>query len=266
MKTIETAELKQVQIAMLKHIHDLCEKEGLQYVLAYGTLLGAIRHKGYIPWDDDIDIAMPRPDYDRFFKIYHSDIYEALNCENKENYPYVFGKVYDKRTIMQENISFKQETGIYVDVFPLDGIPENIADVRKIVRKIRFYRNIQNLKKNKITGGINRNILKQLIFIVLQIPVLFIPYQYIIRKINQLSKMYNYDKARFVMEMYWNNAEQRILKENIAERLLADFEDSKFYIPKGYDEWLTKIYGNYMQEPPENKRESTHKFLAWWKD
>jgi lipopolysaccharide cholinephosphotransferase len=267
MKTIKSQELKQIQLAILKDVHDFCEKENIGYFLAYGTLIGAVRHKGYIPWDDDIDIAMPRPDYERFFKTYRSSEYEALNCDNSIEHLYSFGKVYDKRTVLDEYIAFKQKTGVYIDVFPFDGVPKNSRYPKKIVYKIQYYVYIGNLKKNKIQG-IKRSFIKQVLFVILQLPALFYSYLYVVRRVNELCMTYKYEDSEYVANLNANfiRAKQHLLKSDFDERILAEFEGYQFYIPKGYDKWLTDVYGDYMKEPPENERESTHKFTAWWKD
>lgn len=264
MKEIKMEELKSIQLDILKDIHSFCEKNQLRYYLFYGTLLGAIRHKGYIPWDDDIDIAMPRPDYEKFFSMFGNNKYEAQNCTNTKKYPYSFGKVFDNRTVLKENISFTVENGVYVDIFPLDGLPEDKQKIDKIINKIKIWRYILNLKKNKIFNC-KRTIPKQLFFIFLQMFVIVIPYRFVVNKINNLCKFYAYDSCELVAELNAGNNNSMIHRSAFDKTIMIDFEKYKFMAPCGYDEWLTNRYGDYMQAPPIKDRISTHKYKAWWK-
>ena len=120
-KYINVEELKHIQLDMLSDIAEFCEQNNIKYFLAYGTLIGAIRHKGYIPWDDDIDICMPRPDYDKFLSLYNKkdSAYKAVAFELDENYKLPFAKVNDTRTVMWETMYDQDVFGVYIDVFPL---------------------------------------------------------------------------------------------------------------------------------------------------
>ena len=134
MKAISLDELKSIQLDLLQKTADFCENNGLRYFLCGGTLLGAIRHKGYIPWDDDIDIAMPRQDYDRFVKIFNhpENYYQVVNLETNAEYAYAFAKVYDNRTILKE-LHYPGDTfGVYIDILPADGV-KDAAQIKKIM-------------------------------------------------------------------------------------------------------------------------------------
>ena len=125
----ELEELHQIETDILTAIDEICRKENIRYYLAGGTLLGAVRHKGFIPWDDDIDIAMPRDDYERFLKVMRKGAhpyYKILALEYKEDYPYTFAKVVDTRTRLQEEIGKDlPEMGVFIDIFPLDGMGDD---------------------------------------------------------------------------------------------------------------------------------------------
>ena len=115
-------ELRQLQMGILDHVHAFCEANGLTYFLSSGMLIGAVRHGGYIPWDDDIDIYMPRCDYERFLQIYSdpSGVYRAIDPQRDPKYYYTFAKVIDQRTLMLEKEVKGYEIGVYIDIFPLD--------------------------------------------------------------------------------------------------------------------------------------------------
>ena len=129
MKMVTMDESRNIQLNILREIHKICEENNLRYYLAYGTLLGAVRHKGFIPWDDDIDIVMPRPDYIRFFEIAKSDTCDFYSIEKNDEYIYSFGKASRKNTvIIPDGMRCKIELGISVDIFPLDGAGQSTEE------------------------------------------------------------------------------------------------------------------------------------------
>ena len=126
MEEIGIDKLKQIQLDMLKDIHAFCVEHDIRYSLAFGTLLGAVRHKGYIPWDDDVDIMMPREDYNRFIRSYGNNIYRIADMSVNPDYGLPFAKVEDVLTVIEENVEGGSVFGIYIDVFPVDYIPDNM--------------------------------------------------------------------------------------------------------------------------------------------
>ena len=135
----EIAELKEIQLGILREIDKLCKAYHLKYFMSDGTLLGAVRHKGYIPWDDDLDIWMPRKDYEKLEQIMNQEdsCYKVVNHKNTKGYIYAFGKAVDTRTILKENIEVNCPMGIYVDIFPYDGQKKKKKeDYIKHVRKM----------------------------------------------------------------------------------------------------------------------------------
>lgn len=127
MKEIKNDELRTIQLDILQNVHDFCMKHDIKYTLAYGTLLGAVRHGGYIPWDDDIDIAMLRSDYEKFLKEYKDDIYKFTECRLDKDVHIGFGKVEDTRTIVIEGGNTKN-LGVSIDVFPIDDLCDTYED------------------------------------------------------------------------------------------------------------------------------------------
>ena len=148
-KELSKEEIKNIQMEILKSIHLFCVEHNLRYSLAYGTLLGAIRHKGYIPWDDDVDIMMPRPDYERFIKEYsnYESKYTVQTHINDPSYFLAFAKVYDNRT---ELVIFPTKTGVFVDVFPIDGLPDSEEETQRYYeRRLKLiFKNILYTCKN----------------------------------------------------------------------------------------------------------------------
>ncbi len=261
MKEIELNERKKLQVEILDDVVSFCEKNNLKYCLAYGTLLGAIRHKGYIPWDDDIDIHMPRPDYDRFLATYRSEKehYQVLDHSITKDYTIPFAKVHDTRTIVIEGLYNKNEYGIYIDIFPIDGIKE-----KQQAFESRRWRRLLNAKKASITG---RSPLKNLSIMFTKILLLPFTTSYLIGKIQKVVTRNNYNDCEKVSSMCSQLAYKEIFdKEMFQEYAKVDFEGKKYNAPKDWDTYLKTNYNNYMQLPPKEKQVSNHTAKAMWKE
>lgn len=268
MKEIKLEEQRSIQVEVLKDVHKFCTEHKITYFLAYGTLLGAIRHKGYIPWDDDIDIIMPRSDYERFFKTYGNETYEALDYKKDKTYPYPFGKISDKRTILkEEKIRFDLENGIYIDVFPLDGITENIKKAQMLFKRMQILKTIMTLKLKRIRG-LKRSLCRQVLFVTLQGIVCFIPYKWVLKKIDYLAQTASNNPHNNYAGVLVENDNHLSIYPKITsykDLILVDFEQYQFYAPKEYDKILKSNYGNYMELPPEEERVPHHLCKMWWK-
>lgn len=154
MREILLDELKDRQIAILDVVDAFCRENNINYWLDSGTLLGAIRHGGYIPWDDDIDIGMLRPDYDRFLAMFNkfNKQYQVSSVENDINFPYPFGKVLDTHTVLYEPNEQGVKLAINIDIFVYDNAPEDDKLVERMYRKRDFYNKIYHflLYKTKL--------------------------------------------------------------------------------------------------------------------
>ena len=140
MKRMTLQEIQQVNLEMMKDIHAFCVKNGIHYSLAYGSLIGAIRHKGFIPWDDDIDIMMPRPDFERFSREYKSENGFWLSSVYGDDTYVNYTRVYDDRTlVICPAKAGKKETGVWIDIYPIDGISDNAEESREQFQRIRGY-------------------------------------------------------------------------------------------------------------------------------
>lgn len=261
MRTIHTDELKQIQLQLLKQIDAYCTKNNLQYFLAYGTLIGAIRHQGFIPWDDDIDIVMPRSDYDQFVAHFNQENphSKVISMENTPQYGLPFAKVHDTRTVMHETMYKQDNFGVYIDVFPLDGIMK-ATDIDTSLRWNKFL----NAKKAIIDH--QRSLIKNIIILGGKIALTFKSTRSILKTIDTIARKTPWEQAQKVAQIASPYGRCEIVEKDVfSTHQMHTFEDYEFRIPTGYHQWLTNIYGDYMQLPPVEKRVSTHTFEAWWK-
>lgn len=264
-KQIDITELKQIQLDLLCDIHKFCVNNKIMYSLAYGTLLGAVRHKGYIPWDDDIDILMRREDYERFVKEYHHEYYAIADISTIKGYYLPFAKVCDTRTVMKENSTQKALIGVYVDVFPVDNMPDSDSELDRMFTSKKILNVILTLKL--VATDKKRAILKNLLLIISHIIFAVIPISFIVSRMKSISTKYRSiatkRKAVFVTA---DNKRKWILPTEIYDEYSEiGFEGKMYMAVKEVDKYLTAMYGNYMQLPPKDKRVSHHEFKAYWK-
>lgn len=261
--------LKEVEVEILKEIDDFCKQNDITYYLMYGSLIGAVRHKGFIPWDDDIDIALKREDYNKFLKFFNSnrsDTFKVISLESDINYYYPFAKVINTNTVMIEEVDAPMEIGVYVDVFPLDYLPEDKKSIVLMLKKIKRLLNILNIK---IIPLKRTRVLYKNIFLFLG-KILFKPFtiKYLIKKISNLSQEYNKNTNGTLIgnmsSMVYGNGEIWNASD-FKETDLLEFEGSYFNVPIGYKDVLTRTYGDFMKLPPKDKQISHHHNEAYWK-
>lgn len=262
---ISLEELKARQLEILTRIDKFCTEHNIQYSLAFGTLLGAIRHKGYIPWDDDIDIMMLRSEYNRFISLFYDDQLRVLTIENEPRYILPFAKVVDNNSILIEQTTMKLPLGINVDVFPVDNIPDD-----KSVRK-EFYRNkkiLNYLLDTKIlTYSSERSIWKNLLLGAAKFLIFFLNTSNLTKTISEYSQKYSglmcNDVAVFAPT---DNKKRWIVNRSIfKEYIRVTFEGQTFTCIKEWDNYLKATYGSYMRLPPIEQRVTHHSFKAYKK-
>jgi lipopolysaccharide cholinephosphotransferase len=267
MKKLELSDIKKIQIEILKEFSKYCDENGLVYFLGYGTLLGAVRHKGYIPWDDDIDIIMPRGDYDKFIYRFCSDNkkLELLDISNEPNYTFPFAKISDSSTILQEDYAINfNRLGVNVDIFPIDGAPKNKEEADEILRKVKFYRNMLKVKYAKVST--RKNFLINLIAILGKILLYFVDYRNLLRKIDTISRRFKFNQNNDAGCLVWNYGAKEIMSKDIfSKSIKIEFENEFYNAPEKYDEYLKNLYGDYMTLPSEDKRVTHHTFKAYWR-
>lgn len=263
MRPLSDSETKDILLNILVEIDAFCSKNNLKYYLAYGTLLGAVRHNGFIPWDDDIDICMPRPDYEKFISTFESkdSRYQVVSHLKDRNFPYYFAKVHDTNTLLEIKSTYKNQMGLYVDIFPIDAMPSDKGLQKKFIRKFNFYRNIYNIRSIKLNR--QRSFLKNLFLLASRLVTFFIPSSYLPYKVDKISKTYNYDEHNLVSIAA--TIDQRLIldKDMFSDGVKLKFESIDANVPKNYSEILSKSYGDYMKLPPIEKQISHHAQKAY---
>ncbi len=272
MRELTNRELQLFSLDILKDVHAFCGKEKIKYSLAYGSLIGAIRHRGFIPWDNDIDVIMPRPEYERFIRSYQSDKYEIayLGC-NKYDCLMTYARVFDTKQTVAKNYNWvKGNVGVWIDVFPLDGVPNNRSDFVKMYNSYKKIWNDLIVKKVQFESILEKNSFSEKM-------------RLLVRKCKRLNgfgghkkyKCYNdliqktsYGTTDFCSQLTVmdNGPVEHIPIEVFSKMTLAKFENAKFYVMADYDLVLKSVYGDYMQLPPENQRIPHQDFIKfYWK-
>lgn len=263
-RRLSEEEIKEVELGVMDYIHNLCQKENINYSLAYGTLLGAVRHKGYIPWDDDVDISLKRDEYDKLYQAVLRDndpIYKVASWENDARYPYPFYRVYDARTVYENNyIENDIDLGICVDVFPFDYY----ADVNKEMVKLDTYRRLSVYTLYGIhskNAGL-KNIIRYLLVLVFRLTRV----KTWNKKMNLLSMQANdSDSIDYLME---NKRTSTKFEKTLLDKVMdSPFEDRTYKIPEASHQILSAIYGDdFMEIPPVEKRVKHDDFVAYIKE
>ena len=263
MKPIDATELKNHQLEILDSFSTFCERESLRYFLAYGTLLGAIRHSGFIPWDDDIDVWMPRPDFERLISSFEDDkkpFFRPFFARHDRNCSIPMAKIHDTRTVVYEPRYKPGGFGIYIDVFPLDGVSSNSSFWAFPV----FYHLI-NAKQALLSFP--RPLGKQLAILTVKAASFPLSSNWLARQIDRIARHEPFEESELVVNRICRAARREVCPRHFFERHVYHvFEDRRYRIPVEYDEVLRRCFGNYMQLPPENERISNHLSTAYWKD
>lgn len=259
MTEITLEEQKKIQLDILDDVAKFCESHNINYFLAYGTLLGAIRHKGYIPWDDDIDIIMPRPDYDRFMESFdvESDSKYRTLCEIRDRgYHCCFGKVHDERTVFQEEYSRDSSFGVFIDVFPFDGYSSPF--------QMEYCNFLTNLLKVKLNVWFpKRSLIKNIITYIGKILLFPLPVRTILKLMDNNARKCSFKESDKVCSFF---GKQPIFDRKLFEDYTyATFENNKYRIPKDFNKVLSIEFGEYMNLPPEKDRVFKHHAKVWWK-
>ncbi|MEG0835223.1 MAG: LicD family protein [Christensenellaceae bacterium] len=251
-------------LAAFSFFHDTCIENDLQYIAGGGTFLGAIRHHGFIPWDDDIDVWMPRPDYEKLIKIMAKEKKGKYLLEtpqsNTGGYYYAMGKLYDTTTTAVEKTKFNVKKGINIDVFPLDGLGKTENERKRLFGKMHI---INMLISSRISlPRRERNALKNMaIHISSIVPETLVNTQKLLQRFDRQCAVLPYEGSKYVGVLMGSYGMRDVIPSEWLQNLtLYDFESIKIYGVKNYDEYLTYVFGDWRELPPEKERVSPHEF------
>lgn len=268
MRTISLEEIKQIELNMLKYLDKICRENNIHYYIVGGTLLGAVRHGGFIPWDDDIDVGMPRKEFIKLQKIFEKDnsYYELHFYDNVKNYGYPFPKLVDTRTTL---IDYKlgngrEETSVFIDIFLGDGMANNRYWALMRFYFLRIFKRAVFLSKRKF---MMESIWKTIIFALPWILCHLIGPGRINRMYNNLCSKKDFYSTDIIAHVGGSYGKRELFDREVFEKSIdLRFEDASFKAPAEYDVLLTKLYGDYRKLPPKEKQVSNHSSEEWWND
>lgn len=256
MRKLSSVEQKTIQLEILDSIHDFCESRGLIYSLCGGTMIGAVRHQGYIPWDDDIDLMMPREDYERFKASYHDPCNEVIDLSLMDACEEQFMKVSRRGTLMEDIVAHRRLWGVNVDIFPVDGMPEDylpytrkLQDIHaKIAENCPYYKTVSHNKFYWLSRYFIKRLVKMQFVNTLELKS-FLNEQALahLPQDSPLSTVIygDFKIFPFPTSMFYDIKEVR-------------FEGKMYKCISNSDLYLRTVYGDYMTLPPKEKQVTHH--------
>lgn len=260
MEQDDLSAIKAIELEIFDEFLRLAEKHDLEYFLTAGTCLGAVRHGGFIPWDDDIDVGMPRSEYERFERIAQEElddryVYQTMNTE--PGCGFVFGKIRAKDTVLSENYShhLPMSQGVWVDIFPFDEMPDDTRKRKALYRKVSFLRNLYIVKCGYAMPE-GKGKLFPILYHAARLFSKFVSRKEVIAALQAAMTQYQDLPTTYVYNFGTAYAPG---KELIAQDVLFPcgklaFEGRPCKVPRNTDAFLTSLYGDYMTLPPEEKR------------
>jgi len=263
---IKLEQLKIIQLDILDAIHMFCQSNNIRYSIACGTLLGAIRHKGYIPWDDDVDIYLLRKDYNQLmtnFPDTYQKVYKIASFERKDKWDKAYAKAYNSKTNIIENAHYKHIIGVSIDIYPIDDVPDNEDEWNRYNLKRRFFQRCYQAKLMRFSS--NRTLGKNMLLFLVK--AILSPFS--LRKIalflNNFAQKFNGKGYNNVFESVQGMLQKHYFPKTLFEDIIeVNFEDRVYHCFANYHEYLKNAYGEYMKLPPKEKRISKHDFDAYW--
>ena len=264
----DNSELRRLQMAELENMRvfsDICKKNGLRFFLIGGTMLGAIRHHGFIPWDDDMDVGMPRSDYEKFLEIARKELpkgFGLLNYKKQKGYLRYFSRVINKQVVVTNASNTKTiDEYAWLDIFPFDGMPQNIIIQKKHLLSLTVSRFFYHASCFDELVNLNRPGRAW----YLQAIIRFLSIAHIGRKINTRKQMkkierklkkYDYDKSEYVINLFGAYVSKEVLSKKVIGKMPHySFEDLFLPGPEKYDQYLTHFYGDYMMPPKDIEKD-----------
>lgn len=264
MREVTFDESRKIQLDILIYFDDYCKQHDLHYSLGEGTLIGAIRHKGFIPWDDDIDLLMPREDYDRFMKTYNGK-YRLISIFTEKRWWSCYSRLTDENTLVEFENPNHNYHGLWISLLPIDNYPDDKNEWETAEKLFNKYLKYGRIKDSYWVKNVSffRNLIKYPLKVILW-PL---SYNRIGRKCEDVLKSFDNKtrKQKGQMACIWHDpwVFDAVLIDGFVD---VEFEGHKFPALQGYDAYLRRQYSDYMQLPPEEKRMAKHDYKAYWKD
>lgn len=271
MRELTNQELKNICLEILEEIDSICKKNDIKYFMNFGTLIGAVRHQGYIPWDDDVDICMLREDYERFLKVAEDSKYRVMHDQNHEYYYFNFARVCAPNTLLKlTGITDVKNMGVFVDIFPIDYVPDDEK------ARARFYDEVQvwdrcvemavpNEFKNSITFIQKLKVLKNNFVQIFKAIMKGNKFDSVVAKRKEFMTQY-LKKTNTLCCLCPPDERMAFACIDYTELIELKFEYLMLPAPKEYDKILRKYYGDYMTPPPVEEQVSWHHFKAYFID
>lgn len=259
------SQIHTIVLTMLCDIDDYCRKSNLTYYLSGGSCLGAIRNKGFIPWDDDADIMLPREDYEKFlvgFSEFYKEKYKVGSLGTDEKWIRPSARIWDRNTILRQTKIEDIQMGVFVDIFPIDGLPASDLSKKIFYMKLRGLNILRNTTVRKDFYSYEKyRLLKKILALYTRGKQA----RTYALKMDNLAKKYSFtnsDKVAVSLAIhYWDR--ETIRREAMMDAEYVEFEGYQFPVPRGYDEYLKNLYGDYMQIP-EDAEEKGYTHLEGW--
>lgn len=254
---MQTQEVHQLLLALAKKIDAICEKHSINYSLEGGSLLGAVRHKGFIPWDNDFDFFMTRQNYNRFIEVAEKDLgqeYRVYTYQAYDNYPFAFAKICIlKNPISYYDQSFSFDTFLHIDVFPIDYVAPN--RVAQLIQKYKavYYKRMLIMHDGGIPAKSASKVEKTLFQLAKPLSKLY-SHKRLVRKSEENLQKYDHSGEMALMMGVYGYDRTKMPEESFDTYTKQEFEDTSFMCIRDYDRYLRQLYGNYMTPPPEDKR------------
>lgn len=267
MTEMDLEQVRLIQLDVLSAVHQFCCENDIRYSLACGTLLGAKRHKGYIPWDDDIDIYLLRDDYNKLLQNFpetYQGLFKIASLDRDERWDRAYAKGYHYGTIFKESTESKYSLGVCIDIFPIDSVPNSDDEWRHYNKLRLFWQKVYFLKSIKLSK--TRSTVKNIVLLLGKIVILPISQRAIAKHISRIAQKYNNIESEYVFENVLGIVSRRPFPKRLFDSV-ADivFEDRIYKAFSDSEEYLKKTYGNWDVLPPVEKRITHHSFKAYWK-